>query len=304
MSTTKETTQAVAKKEERAVMEYVPFGSQDRIRLSCSIVRRLIAVPTTSGKLPTDDDCIKFQMMCQAKRLNPFEGDAFMIGYDTKNGPKFSQITAHQVFLKRAEVSPEYDGMESGVIVFRDEQMIDLEGDFMLDDDKLVGAWAKVYFKNRSHPMHKRVKLSTFDKGTNQWASNKAGMIVKCAEADALRSSFPNLLGSLYTREETVDLQAEAPRITAPIFKNEVKAIEEAPVIQQEPPSKHAELVETLDAMVVRDGVDLAELIPLLQASGLAGDAMIKLEDLSEEDIKLTMNSWPTLLKQLKPQSK
>lgn len=44
--------------------------------------------------------------------------------------------------------------------------------------------------------------MERFNKGFAQWAVDPAGMICKCAEADALRSSFPTLLGGLYMRDE------------------------------------------------------------------------------------------------------
>src|SRR5437868_70479 len=91
--------------------EYVPFGAADKIKLSIHIVRELIANPTKSGAKPSDRDCLRFIAMCQAKRLNPFESDAYLLGYDGKNGAEFSLITAHQTYLKRAEINPEYDGM-------------------------------------------------------------------------------------------------------------------------------------------------------------------------------------------------
>jgi hypothetical protein len=107
----------IQKTEERAV-EFIPFGSKDAIKLTAAMVRSFIANPTKSGALPDDRQCIRFVMLCKAKRLNPFEGDAFLIGYDNeRDGPQFSLITAHQAFLKRAEANDEYDGMKSGVIV-------------------------------------------------------------------------------------------------------------------------------------------------------------------------------------------
>ena len=159
-------------------MEFVPFGAKDAIKLSVSIVKTLIAQPTKSGHYPTDNDCMKFLMMCQAKRLNPFEQDCWLLGYDTQEGPKFSQITAHQAFLKRAELNKEYDGMESGVVVQRGNEIMDVEGDFTLETDKLVGGWARVHFKTRSRPMFKRIKLTTYTTGKSQWLKNPAGMIV------------------------------------------------------------------------------------------------------------------------------
>lgn len=213
-----EPTQAVAILDKESV--FVPFGSKDEIKLSINIVKRLVAVKTKSGQTCTDDDAMKFIMMCKARALNPFEGDAFLIGYDSNQGPKFSLITAHQAFLKRAELNQEYDGMESGVIVELEEgKLKDLEGDFHKPDQKVVGGWAVVYFKHRKFPMRKRVRLSRFQKSFGIWQDDPAGMIVKCAEADALRSSFPTMLGGLYLREE---MEHEATVVaSAPIFKDE-----------------------------------------------------------------------------------
>lgn len=187
-------------------MSFIPYGSSDAIKLSVSIIQNLIAVPTKSGKTCSKRDALRFMMMCQARRLNPFEGDAFLVGYDGKNGPEFSLITAHQAFLKRAEIHPEYDGMQSGIIILKDEetgQTEDTEGDFHLPDARIVGGWATVYFKTRKYPTHRRIRMDRFNKGFAQWGVDAAGMICKCAEADALRSSFPTMLGGLYLREET-----------------------------------------------------------------------------------------------------
>lgn len=189
-------------KQEKAVVEYVPFGGDSKVKLSIQIVKQLICVPTKSGKICSEADAIKFMAMCQARKLNPWEGDAFLIGYDGQHGPTYSLITAHQAFLKRAEVNTEYDGMESGVVVEKDGKIEDIQGDFTTGGQKVLGGWARVFFKNRSHPMYKRIRLSRFQKSFGVWQDDPAGMICKCAEADALRSSFPTMLGGLYIREE------------------------------------------------------------------------------------------------------
>lgn len=192
-----------AKPQDGGMTEYVPFGAQDKVKLSVRIVQNLIAVKTKTGASCSDNDALKFIAMCQAKRLNPFEGDAYLIGYDTRDGAKFSLITAHQAFLKRAETHPEFDGMESGCIVRDGEHALqEVQGDFVDEGLELVGGWARVHFKNRKHAMYKRLKLSRYAKGFGVWVDDPAGMIVKCAEADALRSSFPTMLGGLYMREE------------------------------------------------------------------------------------------------------
>ena len=70
--------------DEKGVVEIVPFGTDERIKLSVAIVQKMIAVPTKLGKVPDVNQCIKFMMLCRARHLNPFEGDAYMLGYDTR----------------------------------------------------------------------------------------------------------------------------------------------------------------------------------------------------------------------------
>jgi phage recombination protein Bet len=209
---------------DKSIVEFVPFGTDDKIKLSVEIVKRLVAVKTKQGKVCSDEEAFKFILMCRARKLNPFEGDAFLIGYDTQDGPKFSLITAHQAFLKRAEIHHEFDGMDSGVIVLREGQMLDLVGDFHVPTDKILGGWATVHFKNRKYPMRKRLRVDRFNKGFGVWKDDAAGMIVKCAEADALRSSFPTMLGGLYTEDENI----VRTDILRPVFPDE-PATPEAP---------------------------------------------------------------------------
>jgi phage recombination protein Bet len=207
---------ALVKKEERAV-EFVPFLESDAIKLSVSIVKSLVCAKTKKGHVCDDASAMKFIMLCKARKLNPFVGDAFLVGYDTQDGPVFNLITAHQALLKRAEVHVEFDGMRSGVLVVDGEgNLVDREGDFFLEDDRVVGGWATVYFKTRKYPMHKRIRLATFNTGYSRWKTDPAGMIVKCAEADALRSAFPSVLGGMYLEDELSGEQVRAPRLAPP----------------------------------------------------------------------------------------
>jgi len=182
--------------------EIKSFLANEPINLSVRAVQRFLCNKTKTGAICSDEQALKFIMLCKARQLNPFEGDAFLIGFDGKDGPQFSLVTAHQAFLKRAEVHPEFDGMESGVIVQHGDQLIDREGDFTLEGDILLGGWAVVFFKSRKHSMKKRLKLATFNQNRSRWNADPAGMIVKCAEADALRSAFPNSLGGMYLEDE------------------------------------------------------------------------------------------------------
>ena len=187
-------------------MEFIPFGAADKIKLTVSIIQSSVCIPTKGGKICTVRDAVRFMMLCQAQRLNPFAGDCFLTGYDGKNGPEFSMITAHCAFLKRAETCADYEGMESGIILFDKETNVvsEREGDFKLKDEICVGGWARVYRKGRK-PTYRRLSVAAMAPSyeTKFWSDDKTpGQIVKCAEADALRATFPTLLGGLYSGEE------------------------------------------------------------------------------------------------------
>lgn len=196
------TTTALATKPPETVISYVPLGETDSISLTLSRVKQFLCVPTRSGKMPTDEQVVKFMMLCKAQSLNPWVSDGFLVGYDGKDGPQFSLITAHQALLKRAEASPEYDGMESGVVVMRGDDIKERPGDLVLNGEILVGGWARVHRRDRKIASYDSLALKTFDTGRSRWAADPAGQIVKCSEASALRKAFPSTLAAMYCKEE------------------------------------------------------------------------------------------------------
>lgn len=243
--------QAVTQAKTEKEMEFVPFGAADKIKLSIKIVQTMIAVKTRSGATCSDADAIKFMMLCEAQRLNPFAGDAYLTGYDGKDGApaKFSLITAHVAFLKRAEASPDFQGMESGVIILSgsevDEkgvrsggELVEREGDFYLPEEIVVGGWAKVFRKDRK-PTYRRLAVEQRkpNYSTPFWDPPKhAEQIVKCAEADALRSTFPSLLGGLHAPGEiyeVVTVKSEPLRINE--GAGDMKRLEAATKVVEEP---------------------------------------------------------------------
>lgn len=273
-------------KKESAMVEFIPFGASDAIKLSAAMVKNMIAVPTKTGKYPSDNDCIKFIALCQARKLNPFEGDAFLIGYDSKDGPKFNLITSIQAFLKRAEASPHYNGMKSGIIVARGDDIVEIEGDFYLKGDKVLGGWATVFRKGQEHPITKRIRLERFKKSYGIWLEDDAGMICKCAEADALRTSFPTMLGGMYLPQE---LPSEPPKVTSPIFmegKPEKVTPEPEPVTPEVP--TNADIV----ALCKRDNIKESDLIEFAQSIALCEEDCGGVDKLPQEAVEALFNQW------------
>lgn len=263
---------------EIGVIEFIPMGMSDKIKLSVKMVQTLLCKPTRSGATCTQQDALKFMALCHARRFNPFEGDAYIVGYDGRNGPEFSLITSIQAFLKRAEANENYDGMESGVIV-KDAagNVIDRVGDFMLDDDDLLGGWARVYKKNISHPTERRLRLSSRKKDTPFWNNDPAGQIVKCAEADALRATFPTVIGGLYVEGDS------SPAIditTQQAAEMQMAVVSPPPPIAQQltqpPPDFRPEITAkkaAQEAQVVTANIELAD---MLDKEGFTFDHLVR----------------------------
>lgn len=195
-------TPAAVSNAERA-MVYKPLAERDEITLTIASVMNTLAVRTKSGALPTVPDVVKFMMLCKSRGLNPFVGDAYLVGYDSQqDGPTFQLITAIQALRKRAELNPNFDGCARGVIVARGDDVIEREGSMTYPGETLVGGWASCQRKDYSIPFRETVKLATYSTGRSRWAKDKEGMIIKVAEAAALRRAFPSDVGGLYVAEE------------------------------------------------------------------------------------------------------
>ncbi len=251
-------------------VKFKPFQSDTDIELTAALVIRWFCTPTKQGHRCTVDQAVKFLKLCEARKLNPWEGDAYLVGYDSKDGPVFSLITAHQAFLKRAEAHPAFDGMRSGVMVrLPDGTIHEQEGDYVDDGQTLVGAWSKVYRTDRKHETYRRIKLSAYAKPFGVWNTNAPGMIVKCAEADGLRSTFPNVLGGMYVDGEMLgdrndDATPEPKRTTIAGLKSAPRqpvAIQQhtpapAPVVVQQPePEPEEDPFAGVDADPVDGGI-------------------------------------------------
>ena len=200
-----------AQKAELAVI-YEVNGEQ--IKLTPSIVQQYIVGDSGTITLP---EFKFFTELCKARKLNPFLKEAYCI----KFGNQPAQIVVGKdAILKRAIIHPDYDGMESGVIVqvIETGEIIERKGTFYLNtEEKLVGGWAKVYRKNWKYPTFCSV---AFDEVANKkkdgqlnsnWAGKGATMVEKVAKVRALRETFIEDLQGMYEAEEMNVPAPEAP---------------------------------------------------------------------------------------------
>lgn len=199
-------TAAPTKREQK--ITYLVAGKE--VTLSIDIVKRYL-VSGDASKV-SEQDIVQFINMCKFNQLNPFLKEAYLVKYG--NNPA-QMVVSKEAFLKRANNDPDYDGLEAGIIVQRGDEILEIEGSFMLQTDTLLGGWAKVYHKNRRVPFVSKVALKEFSKGQSTWNQMPATMIRKVAEVQALREAFPTQLGAMYIQEEQRIVDADYTEIKA-----------------------------------------------------------------------------------------
>lgn len=186
-----------------APIEYEVDGV--KVRLSPSIVKRFI----TKGQDITDAEYKYFIDICQARNLNPFIGEVHLIKFGTAPA---QIVVGRDAFVKRAVKHPDYLGKERGVVVQKEDGSIEYrKGALVLDEEKLVGGWAKVHRKGRSVPTEVAVSLREGIQRTSSgqinsnWTKQPATMIEKVALVRALRDAFVEDLSGMYDRDEAWD---------------------------------------------------------------------------------------------------
>ena len=145
-----------------------------------------------------------FLRLCQARGLNPFLKEAYLIKY-SESQPA-TMVVGKEHFTKTAEKNPQFDGFTAGIIVRVGEDLQRRPGTFLTEGETLLGGWASVRRKDRSLPFEAEVSLKSFlrksQSGKNPWDTMPEVMIRKVALVQALREAFPGDLGGLYDRAE------------------------------------------------------------------------------------------------------
>lgn len=192
------------KKEGAKPLEVNYQANGKNIRLTPGMIKRYLV--SGNPEAVTDSETMMFMMLCKNAGLDPWQREAYCIKYGSQPA---TLVVGKEAFQKRADADPNFDGQEAGIIVLdADGHLQRREGTLLLADETLLGGWAKVYRKDRSHPSVAECSLSEYigrkkDGSINgQWGGKPATMIRKVALVQALREAFPARLGALYTSEE------------------------------------------------------------------------------------------------------
>ena len=156
---------------------------------SAEIVKTMQA---TVARGTTPAEFALFVQYCKATGLNPFKKEIWCI----KANQGLQIMTGINGFWAIANASKDFDGAEVG--------LINASGEWVktVPDNSFIGAWCKVYRKDRRIPMEGEALLADYAKGFGLWKTAPRIMIKKVAESIALRKAFPQELNGLYTQEE------------------------------------------------------------------------------------------------------
>jgi phage recombination protein Bet len=223
----RDTTEDDKARRKRSLLEEtieITVGQGLKRKLSCQTIYDLYVTPTKSGQLPPLRLVRQFLMMLQSRGLDPDIGDAFITGFDSHDGPQWQIITAYQALIRRAAQHEAYDGMESGVLTVpisdpAIEPTRRIGAYYNPLSDTLVGAWATVYRRDRSHPDEITIPLGAYDRGRATWKSMQSVMILKCARAAAIRQAFPEDCGDSFIEQEFAGSDSSEdtpPQVTLP----------------------------------------------------------------------------------------
>lgn len=153
-----------------------------------------------------DKDTMMFLKLCQARNLNPFTGEAFLVPFkDNKSQEiKCTIIVGKEAFMRKAEVNPHYRGFKAGIIVSKDGgDLVYREGTFLRQGEALEGGWAEVYRDDRDYPIRSEDSLKEYDSGKGLWANGKKEtMMRKVSVVKAHREAFPSDLAGCYDSAE------------------------------------------------------------------------------------------------------
>lgn len=228
---------SIAKRTAGITDKVVEFkAGEEIVKLSPNIIKRYLV--NGSGEV-TDQEVVMFLNLCRFQHLNPFLREAYLIKYG--NSPA-TMVVGKDAITKRAMRNASFAGQQAGVVV-QPVETGELEyrpGALVLEDEKLVGGWAKVFVKGYQEPIEAVVGLSEYvgikktGEVNEQWTKRPATMIRKVALMQALREAFPDDLAGMYDSSEMgVDLNESA---MAPVDMDNLPPVIQAEPVQQEAP--------------------------------------------------------------------
>lgn len=163
-------------------------------------------IKRTIAKGATDDELELFVATCKRMRLDPFARQAFLVKrYDKEEGGKVAAIQVSiDGFRLTAERTGEYRGQTHPQWCGQDGKWVELWTDA---NSPPFAARVGVHRAGFVEPLYRTARWGSYAQhGKNglmpMWRQYGDAMLLKCAEALALRAAFPNELSGVYSSDE------------------------------------------------------------------------------------------------------
>ena len=203
------------------------------IKLTQKIVQEYIVSGNAQITLP---EFKMFTELCKVRKLNPFLKEAYLIKFGSQPA---QMVVGKDAILKRAIQNKSFDGREQGIIIQKEDGSIEeRKGTFKLQNETLVGGWAKVYRKDWTHPVYITVSFDEVAQKKNDgtlnsnWFSKGATMVEKVALVRGLREAFVEEIGGMY--DETEATLSNARSSTNQLPKHQEDAFSDTETIETE----------------------------------------------------------------------
>jgi phage recombination protein Bet len=273
------------KTDERAVVYQAADGQE--VKLSADVVKRYLV--QGKSELVTTQELMYFLNICKSRKLNPLIKDCYLVKY---GGDPAAIITSIDFFRKRARAQKDCKGWKKGVIVQdKDGNTRDSYG-LVKEGETLVGGWFEALPEGWLEPFRLEVNLKGYLKKTSEgkitkfWQEdNQPSMIAKVAEAQGLRTVWPDEFQQLYEEAEAPGPGDSMPGMPPPID------------IEGDEP-------KTFDD-TIPEGTDMAALSEYIKAVAAANK--ITVEKVKENAAKSPDDFWkmfPAWVKQQKAKEK
>jgi len=145
-----------------------------------------------------DEELKLFHAVCKKTGLDPFMKQIYAVKRNGKDGPQMTIQTSIDGYRLIAERTGKYCPGRRSTFEYKDGKVSSATA--YIKKQTADGTWHEVeetaYYSEYAPPVTKNGYENPF------WRDKPHIMLAKCAEALALRKSFPNELSSVYTKEE------------------------------------------------------------------------------------------------------
>ncbi len=192
---------------------------QDNLKSSQSLseASKIALIKSIAAVGANEDELKTLLYLSKEYNLDPLKKEIYLIKYAGRS----SILTSRDGYLKIANLNQEFNGLESDVVYHGDRLSKREDGSLLIeygpehlafDKSKLTGAFCSVFRKDRLKASTVFVSIKDYyKKGSPIWEQYTNAMIVKVAEAMALKRAFA--ISGLVTYEEISAEDNDVPKV-------------------------------------------------------------------------------------------